>query len=124
MNATYIGDSRRQLGSEDIDMPFEGVLIITDQRLSLAVLVGLMSKRWSVHKSIELSNVKGTEVRAGYRKNYLGVYMTSNRVTYTEAWMEFFETDLNTLKRGRAIDLSFAQQVINDAMRRNGSRIG
>lgn len=124
MNVTYIGDSRRQLGSEDIEMPFEGVLIITDQRLSLAMLVGLMSKRWSVHKSIELSNVQGTEVRAGYRKNYLGVYMTSNRVTYTEAWMEFFETDLNTLKRGRPVDLAFAQQVINDAIRRNGSRIG
>jgi len=111
------------LGSEDIEMPFEGVLIITDQRLSLAVLVGLMNKRWSVHKSIELASVIGTEVRAGYRKNYLGVCVTSNRVTYTEAWMEFFETDLNTLKRGMPVDLTFAQQVINDALARRRSMI-
>jgi hypothetical protein len=124
MNATYIGDSHRQMGSEDIDIPFEGVLIVTDQRLTLAILVGLVSKRWSVHKSIELASVKGTEVRSGYRKNYLGVYMSGDRVSYTEAWMEFFETDLNTLKRGRAIDLSFAQQVINDAIGRNRSKMG
>jgi hypothetical protein len=121
MNATYIGDPRNQGGGEDdTDMSFSGVLIITDQRLSLAVLVGLMTKRWSVHKTVELSNVKGTEIRYGFRKNYLGIYTTSYRVTYTEAWKEFYETDLNTLKRGRPIDLAFAQQVINDALARKG----
>jgi len=121
MNATYIGDPRNQGGGEDdTDMSFSGVLIITDQRLSLAVLVGLMTKRWSVHKTVELSNVKGTEIRYGFRKNYLGINTTSYRVTYTEAWKEFYETDLNTLKRGRPVDLAFAQQVINDALARKG----
>jgi hypothetical protein len=122
LNATYIGDPRSQRGGEDDnDMSFSGVLIITDQRLSLAVLVGLMNKRWSVHKSIELSNVKGTEVRSGFRKNYLCIYTTSNRVTYTEAWKEFYETDQGTLKRGRPVDLAFAQQIINGALARRGS---
>gem|GEM_PF-6782053 len=59
MYVTYIGDPRSQGGCEDnMDMSYSGVLIVTDQSLSLAVLTGLMNKRWSVHKNIELANVK------------------------------------------------------------------
>jgi hypothetical protein len=122
MNATFIGDPRNLSGGEDNnDMSFSGVLIITDQRLSLAVLMGLMNKRWILHKNIELSNVKGTEVHSWFRKNYLCIYTISNSVTYTESWNEFYETDLNTLKRGRSLDLAFAQQAISDALARRGT---
>jgi hypothetical protein len=116
MKTTSLGDPKRKGSDEDDDMSTSGLLIITSQRLALAVLVGLLSKRWSVHQTIELSTVRGTEVKRGFRKNYLCVYHMNYGATYTDAYKDFYDIDPATLKGGSPLQLDFAQQMIDQAL--------
>jgi len=119
MRATSLGDPRKKGKDGDDDLSTSGLLIITNQRLTLAVPVGLMTKHWSVHQTIELATVKGTEVKAGFRKDYLCVYHTGYGMTYTDAYKDFYEIDLASLKGTAPLQLGFAQQMINEALARS-----